>query len=117
MNPNTGSPRFPLKEIEPQMFFVVDKLQSGDISKPSLFSSPTGEQAYRIIKLVDRKKAHKANLKDDYNVIQNAASQERRAKRIKEWTTEKIETTYIKLDDDIQACDFQYNWVKGSYEQ
>jgi len=112
MNQATGTPRFPLNEIEPQMFFVVDKLKAGEISEPSVFASPTGEQSYRMVKLIDRKEAHKANLKDDYNVILNGASQERRNAVIRVWTAEKIETTYLKLDDDKKSCDFQYHWVK-----
>ena len=112
MNQASGTPRFNLNEIEPQMFFVVDKLNEGEVSKPAVFTSPQGEQSYRLVKLIERKEAHKANLKDDYNVILNAASQERRNVVIRVWTAEKIETTYLKLDDDKKSCDFEYHWVK-----
>ena len=50
LNPNTGSARFPMDQIDPQLFFVIDKMEQGDLSKPVLYNDRNGK-AYRIVLL------------------------------------------------------------------
>jgi len=46
-------------------------------------------------------------------LIQNAALNEKRQKIIKEWTDDKINNAYIRIDEKYNACDFRYNWFKN----
>jgi peptidyl-prolyl cis-trans isomerase SurA len=70
-----------------------------------------GRQAYRIIYLKNRTTAHRANLKDDYDKIQNATLESAKAKAVTKWINEKIEKTYVKIFDNYKSCKFENNWL------
>jgi len=113
INPSTGSVRFEMSEIDPSMFFIIDKLKVNETSEPVLIKSQNGKEAYRIVKLRYRSEPHKANLKDDYQLIQNMAEAEGSAQVVDEWIKDKIGNTYIKIGDDFKDCDFQNQWIKN----
>lgn len=110
INPNTGSVRFPVDELDPQLFLVVDKMEPGDISDPVVMRSLTGEQAYRIVMLRYRSDAHRADLNEDYQLLQTMTRNDRTDEAMKEWTEKTIKSTYIRVDDELQQCPFQREW-------
>ncbi len=112
VNPMTGSPRFDMKDIDPQILFTVDKLEKGEVSEPALLTTQSGKQGYRVIKVIERTNPHRANLKEDYQTIQEAASGELRTVVMQEWVNKKIKTTYIKIDPRYSTCHGKFNWKK-----
>tara|TARA_Y100000782_G_scaffold115413_2_gene158043 strand:+ start:2548 stop:3909 length:1362 start_codon:yes stop_codon:yes gene_type:complete len=115
MNYATGDAKFEMNElnqIDPSLFFVLDKMEPGDISKPVVQQKEDGSKAYRIVKLLSISEPHKANLRDDYERIQQAAKSEKENKAVADWIEKKIKSTYIRLDDEFKSCDFDYVWVK-----
>ena len=107
INPQTGTTRFEADQLEPTLFFTIDKLKVGEISQPVLMQVPAGKQAYRILYLKKRTEAHRANLKDDYQKIQEAALNEKQQKVIAEWISKKLSNTYFRLNDDYKTCEFE----------
>ena len=114
VNRQTGTPRFEMNQVDPQLFFIIDKLKVGQISDPTLYTNENGEKGFRIVKLTQRTEPHKANLKDDYQVIQDVASQQLRNDRLNEWVHDKIRNTYIKIDPQYQRCQYKYPWFKNN---
>ena len=112
VNPSTGNSKFAADDIDPSIFFVVDKLKVGEISKPVVMKDSDGKQAYRLIFLKSRTTAHRANLKDDYDKIQNAALENAKSKEIKKWIIEKNNKTHIKIYEPYLECNFENNWTK-----
>lgn len=115
VNPNTGTTKFEMddvSQIDPTIFLTIDKMKVGEISEPTLTANADGEETYSIIFLKSRTEPHVANLKDDYQRIQNAATLEKQAKTINNWMKEKLEDTYVKINPDFQNCDFEHEWVK-----
>ncbi len=112
VNPQTGSPRFDMREIDPQISFTIDKLEIGEVSAPVLMTTSNGNQGYRIMKVIQRTQPHRANMREDYQIIQEAASSELRNAAVKEWVAKKIHTTYIKIDSRYEACTNKFNWKK-----
>lgn len=113
VNPAMGTSRFEmdmLSQVDPTMFFVLDKMKPGDISEPVLYQKPDGTKAYRLVKLVLATEPHRANLKDDYQRIQNVATAEKEKKQVEEWIQKRIRSNYIKINDDFVDCEFQHNW-------
>ncbi|WP_343788598.1 peptidylprolyl isomerase [Wandonia haliotis] len=103
-----------LNQIDQQIFILVNSLEVGEITRPSVYDNMMErKQGVRIVRLSERTTPHKANLKDDYQLIQNAALNEKRQKIIKEWTDDKINNAYIRIDEKYNACDFRYNWFKN----
>jgi len=111
MNPQTGDSRFVPDMMDPMLAFEVNKLKIGEISGPVIMNTAEGKQAYRLIKLISRTDPHVANLKDDYQRIQEASLTEKQNQAIKEWVMKKVENTYVKLDEDYQGCKFSNNWM------
>lgn len=114
-NPQTGSTRFEmdqLSSIDPTLFLTIDKMKVGEFSKPIITSAADGKQAYSIILLKSRTEPHKANLRDDYQKIQGAASTMKESNLVREWIVKKIATTYVRIDDAYLNCDYNNPWVK-----
>ncbi|WP_460880836.1 peptidylprolyl isomerase [Pontibacter rugosus] len=100
----TGSTYTPMDQVDPAIFFVIDTMQVGEISKPIPFTTPDGQEAMRIIYLKSKSKPHLANLNDDYQKIANAALAQKRSKAVNEWFRKNIDTVYIDIDPEYEHC-------------
>jgi peptidyl-prolyl cis-trans isomerase SurA len=56
---------------------------------------------------------HRANLKDDYQILQDAATNKAKQEITQNWIVEKITKTYINLDESYQSCEFEFDWIKN----
>ncbi len=112
VNTATGNTKFSAEEVDPTIFFTIDKMKPGEISKPVLMKDSEGKQAYRILYLKNRTSPHKANLQSDYDKIQNAALERAKGEVVKKWTNEKIRKTYINIFEPYNKCKFDNNWLK-----
>ncbi len=112
MNPMTGTNRFTYEELntDPKLFFVVDKLDVGELSKPVSFQTEDDTEAYRLLYLKSRSQAHRANLDDDYNKIQDWALEAKKAQHISEWVQQKAEKTFVRISSEFRDCSFQHKW-------
>ena len=113
INPQTGTSKFEADKLDPQLFFVIDKLEVGEISRPVLYETEKGKQAYRILYLKSRTKPHVANLKEDYNKIQQLALEKKKNNKVDAWVENKIENAYIRIIDEWQDCDYYHDWFKN----
>jgi peptidyl-prolyl cis-trans isomerase SurA len=107
INPQTGTKRFEMNQIDPTLFFVVDKLKVGEFSEPQLFQMQGGKQAYRILYLKVRTEPHRANLKDDYQRLQDAALAFKKNEAIRKWVAKKMQSTYIRIIPQYASCKFE----------
>jgi peptidyl-prolyl cis-trans isomerase SurA len=112
VNQGDGSTEFDMKGVDAQLALTVDKLEIGQISDPVSMQGPDGNQAFRIVKLINRTEPHVANLKDDYLLIKNVATNKLQQESMNEWTSLTIGSTFIKLDDSFKDCTFQQKWFK-----
>lgn len=110
INPMTNTSVFEADQLDPRVFFVIDKLEVGDMSAPVQFVTSDGKDAYRILKLLDRTEPHQVNLKQDYDKIQNWALEQKKQETIKKWVDEKVKATYLKINDEFKYCDFMQTW-------
>jgi peptidyl-prolyl cis-trans isomerase SurA len=111
INPMTGTSLFDSDQMDPKVFFVVDKLEVGEISAPVQFQTQDGKDAYRILYLRSRTDPHKANLKQDWDKIHDWALEEKKQEVIGEWITEKSENTYVKINEKYNDCVFINSWA------
>ncbi len=103
-NGNTGGAFISMDQVDPSIFFVIDTMTVGEISKPIPFTTEDGKEAMRIIYLKGKSKPHMANLKDDYQRISTAALSEKRGKAVDEWFRKNISTVFIEIDPEYQDC-------------
>ncbi len=112
INPETNSTRFASDQLDPSLFFIVDKLDVGEISQPVRFLTDENKEAYRILYLKVRTEPHRANLQDDYDKLKNLARADKQDNLINDWIDEKIEDTYIKVNEKYAGCTFLNNWIR-----
>ncbi len=111
VNPNTGTTRYEMDEVEPAVSFAIDKMNVGDVSQPLLMKTDDGKQAYRLVYLKSRTAPHKATLKEDYDRIHQWALEEKNMKTIDKWISGKVDKTYINIIDSFQQCPFNHHWM------
>ena len=112
VNNAKGSTIFEMSELDPTVFMAIDTLKLGQVSSAFYFQGEDRKQGYRIIKLISETEPHRANMQEDYQALQNMASQKLSSENMDKWVKQKISDTYIKLNVEYQNCDFDYPWLK-----
>lgn len=108
---SSGNTRLAADELDPKVFFIIDKMNPGEVSNSVPYTTEDGTQAYRVLYLKLRTEPHKANMKDDYNKIQQWALDDKKQKVISKWVETKSKTAYIRLGDRFRNCDFKNKWT------
>lgn len=115
MNPKTGNSIFEVGDLDPEVYFTIDTMKTGDVSKPFKYlDRQTGEEMFRVIVLQSRTEPHQANLKDDYAKIQTAAVEQKRARFLSDWVSKKVKDTYVKVDNGFMGCSILQKWVNDA---
>lgn len=112
INPYTGTTFFEAEHLDKTIIYAVEKLKVGEYTKPMPMLTDEGVNAYRIICLKTLKQPHKANLKDDYDRIQKAALEAKKADAIQLWISDKLKNTFVKIKAPYSSCDFDNKWTK-----
>lgn len=104
MTNRAGNTYISMDQVDPSIFFVIDTMQVGSISKPIPFRMEDGSEAVRILYLKAKSKPHLANMADDYPRIAQAALSEKKAKAVDKWFEQNFETVFIEIDPEYQKC-------------
>ncbi len=115
MNMKTGSNRFEMQDLPPEMARKVETMQPGDISEAFIMKDPKkNRDVIALVKLTKRIPGHKANLSEDYNMIKQMFEAHAKGKVVKDWVEKKIGETYTKVSDGWGNCEFTYKgWQKN----
>lgn len=109
-NVQSRSTFIPTDKLDAQLFLTIDTMKVGTYSKPSLFTSEAGQQAYRFAFLKSRIGPHKASLEQDYPKIKDAAYEDQVNKIVSEWFEKRRKSTFIKIDTDFTGCAELAEW-------
>ncbi|MAV04265.1 MAG: peptidylprolyl isomerase [Flavobacteriaceae bacterium] len=112
INPTTGDTRFELTKMDPVLYGQAQKLKDNEISAPLLEEDERGIKKYKIIKVSNRFDEHIADYSQDYIKIKELALKEKQLNKIQNWMVEKIDETYININQDNKDCNFTNKWVK-----
>jgi peptidyl-prolyl cis-trans isomerase SurA len=104
-NPRSGNTFFEVADLDTDIFFAIEKLEPGSVTEPIAFRGPDGTRYYRLVQLVSRSKPHRANLQQDYNKIQQAALEQKKAGFTEDWMLEKLRKTYLSVDPMFLQCE------------
>jgi peptidyl-prolyl cis-trans isomerase SurA len=99
--------------MDPVLYGQAQKLKDNEISFPLLEEDKRGIKKYKIIKVSNRFDEHIADYSQDYIKIKDLALKEKQLKKIQNWMIEKIEETYININQDNKDCNFTNKWVKN----
>ena len=109
----TGSSKFHLDELDPDVSKIITNMNIGETSKPFLSIDDKQRQVYKIVKLINKTKPHQANLKDDYQSISEMFVAKKKDSVYHKWIAQKQSKTYIHIDDLYANCNFKLkSWKK-----
>lgn len=113
VNQANNTKLFEREQLQPSDYYVIKSLKIGEISTPFESRDEHGNVIFKIVRIKNIIPSHKANLNDDYNVIQKLTIDSREQDVLLKWIDEKQKTTYIKIDPEYKTCDFRSKgWFK-----
>ncbi len=110
VNPYNNSLSFDRQALDEATYTTIGKLIPGEYSECVPFVNEDGIMAYRLIYLKERVAEHKANLVEDYDLIKNAALEQKKFDTMEKWVTEKVKVTSIKIAEQYRYCPFVSKW-------
>lgn len=99
-----GGMRLTVDELDPVVFFRIDSMTVGQISKPIVYRTDDGKDAVRILYYKSRIAPHQASLADDYHKIQVAALNEKKNKVLEQWFLKARQDVFINIDRAYDYC-------------
>jgi peptidyl-prolyl cis-trans isomerase SurA len=104
VNPQTMAATFELDQLQTKDYYIIRNMEVGDLSEPYESTDHRGKICYKVVQLKNRVEPHRANLKQDYVLLENMALNYKTNQVIREWYREKKETTYIRVDPAFKDC-------------
>jgi peptidyl-prolyl cis-trans isomerase SurA len=99
-----GSNKIAVSDLDPGLFFTMDTMQVGTISRPMRFVMRDGKEAMRIIYYKDKIKPHQANLDQDYQKIYMATMNAKQNKVMSDWFRDAKDDVFIQIDPEYNTC-------------
>ncbi|OYT15120.1 MAG: peptidylprolyl isomerase [Bacteroidetes bacterium 4572_77] len=96
VNPASGNNQFQAEDLDPKVFYVIDKLKVGEVSKPVAYQTEDKHDAYRLLQLTKKTPAHRANIELDYDKIYSIALNQKHQQILDEWVIENAKKAYIR---------------------
>ena len=113
INPKNGTTFFTFEELDPSIRYIVERMNIGDVSDPSLSKSQDGTQAaYRLVKLNNKIEEHKANIVDDFDLLKDYALYNKKQSVLEKWVSDNLANTYINISNDLSECACYKKWIK-----
>jgi len=107
------SSRIQMKNLAPEVARAVDTLKVGEVSKAFTMINDKGKLVGAIVKLRNRIESHKATITEDFQVLKNVVLAKRREDVLRDWLSDKIKHTYVRMNDRYKDCEFEYQgWIK-----
>lgn len=111
---NEGSTYITIDQLDKDMVVMMKDLKVGEYSQPTEFTDERGKRGVRVVYLISRTEPHRENLKDDYSRVSQRALEEKKNMALEKWFNEKINTYYIKIDEDYKNCQEMKKWITAA---
>ncbi|WP_111670869.1 peptidylprolyl isomerase [Algoriphagus litoralis] len=104
-DPSSGSKRLSLRTLEdPVLYFTIDTMEVGNITKPIRFEDPREGIKVRILYYQAKYPAHRANLNDDYEKMKAATLRRKEDEILEKWFVTAKEDVFIDIDPAYDRC-------------
>lgn len=114
INPATGDTHFQLNQFETSEYYIIRNMKVGEISDPFQSTDDKGRMVYKVFRLKSKTPPHKANLKQDYELLKNMTLQSKQNETVNDWIEDKLKSTYVKINPPYNTCKFKLEgWYKN----
>jgi len=105
VNPQNQASTFELDQLPTKDYYNIRNMQVKDLSEPYESTDHNHKLCYKLLYLKTRTEPHRANLKQDYMLLQNMALMYKNNEVVKAWYEEKKMSTYIRKDPAYSNCE------------
>ena len=99
-----GGQQLTVDELDPIVFFKLDSMKVGEVSKPITYRTDDGKDAVRILFYKARIAPHQASLEQDWTKIQAATLNEKKEKILEKWFQKARLDVFINIDPTYDYC-------------
>ncbi|WP_255517983.1 peptidylprolyl isomerase [Fulvivirga sp. M361] len=99
-----GGTRISSEDLDPVIFFTIDSMDVGSVTKPITYRMDDGKEAVRLLYYKSKVKPHQANLKDDWQKVQTATFNEKQSRILNAWFNKAREDVFISIDEEYNKC-------------
>ena len=114
VNVRDGGTRFGVDELDPNVFFLLQELDPGEVSAPVQLLDEDNQAYWAMIRLDERFPAHRANPQDDYALFQQQVEAELREDALSTWIDKRIGESFIRVDSPYRECAMDMPWLTES---
>jgi len=105
VDPANNSKKLTLRTLEdPVLYFTLDSMEVGSVTKPIRFEDPREGTKVRILYYQSKYPAHRANLEDDYEKMKAATLRKKEDDLLSKWFITAKEDVFIDIDPAYDRC-------------
>ena len=109
----SSTPWFEMQDLPQEVAKTISTMHIGEVSDPFVMVNSKGQEVCAIVKLKSKVDEHRANLTEDFQVLQEVVTGVKQQELLDKWIREKQKTTYIRINDEWKNCEFEYpGWIK-----
>lgn len=114
VNPMNQSTKFEIPHIAPAINRQIENMEVGDVSNAFMMKDERlGKDYFALVKLRSRNEPHRANIRDDYQLLQTLLENQKREETFHQWIIKKQHETYISINPNWVNCRFDFEgWRK-----
>lgn len=107
------TPWFEFQDLPQEVAKAISNMHIGEVSEPFKMINKQGQEVCAIVKLKTKVEEHRANLVEDFQVLQQVVTQKKQEELLEKWIRNKQKTTYVRINEGWNNCEFEYpGWVK-----
>jgi peptidyl-prolyl cis-trans isomerase SurA len=104
-DPQTQLTTLPLDaSMDMALYFAIDTMNVGDISKPLAYRTDDGRSAMRIIWYKDKTEPHTISFSEDYERLARYALEFKKNSAMEEWFKKAQDDVFISVEPEYQTC-------------
>ena len=111
----TGSitSKYEYQDLPPELARAAYAMNVGEVSKAfTMIDQTTGNEVIAVVKMKSKIPTHKANVKEDYQMLKSFLEEKKKSEFLQEWVAKKQKETYISIDPEYRDCNFTYSgWL------
>ncbi len=114
INPHNQSTKFEIQHIPAGINRQLEGMSVDSISDAFMLKDERlGKDYFAVVKLKSKTEPHRANLGDDYQLIQTILENKKREDVFHQWIVRKQQDTYISISPNWINCQFEFEgWNK-----
>lgn len=112
-DPNIGTTKIEVTNLESDIALRVSKLKPGQISAPHAVPQQDGSTAFRLVYLKSEAPPHKASLEKDYQKLSVYALEKKKQDTLDEWSETFRKDVYVWIDEKYLVCPEINTWVNS----